>query len=74
MNLAQLDCITKYSHKINIKYVTLRHSNAAVILNLPNAMTLYTVYHAVVTPTIKLFSMLLHNYNFASAINHDINI
>ena len=41
----------------------------AVVLNLPNAVTLNTVSQVVVTPTIKLFSLLLHNCNLL-VMNH----
>lgn len=43
----------------------------SVVLNLPNAVTLP---HAVVTPAVKLFSLLLNNCNFASVMNYNINI
>lgn len=33
----------------------------AVVLNLPNAASLYTVPQVVVTPTIRLILFLLHN-------------
>ena len=33
-----------------------------------------TVPHVVVTPTIKLFSLLLHNCNFATVMNNNANI
>jgi hypothetical protein len=33
-----------------------------------------TVPHVVVTPNIKLFSLLLHNCNFASVLNCSVNI
>jgi hypothetical protein len=32
------------------------------------------VSHVVVTPTLKLFLLLLHNYNFATVMNHNVNI
>nr|KAF6392725.1 hypothetical protein mPipKuh1_007903 [Pipistrellus kuhlii] len=38
----------------------------AVVLNLSNATTFNTVPHVVVTPIIKLFSLLLHNCNFST--------
>jgi hypothetical protein len=44
-----------------------------VVLSL-NAMTLNTVPRVVVTPTIKLFTLLLHNCNFATAMNSDISM
>ena len=51
----------------------------AVLLNLPNAVTLYLVQlvlHVEVTPPtlMKLFLLLLHNCNFATAMNCNINI
>lgn len=33
-----------------------------------------TVPHAVVTPSIKLFSLLLYNCNFVTVMNHDVII
>jgi hypothetical protein len=33
-----------------------------------------TVPHVVVTLTVKLFSLLLHNCNFAIVMKHNINI
>lgn len=41
----------------------------AVVLNFPDTVTLYVVSH---TLTIKLF--LLHSCNFASVMNHNVNI
>lgn len=32
------------------------------------------VSHAVVTPNHKLMSLLLHNYNFATVLNRNVNI
>ena len=32
-----------------------------------------TVLHVVVTPAMKLFSLLLHDYNFATVVNPDVN-
>ena len=43
-------------------------------LNLPNAATFNTVPHAVVTPATKLFSLLLHNDNFVTVMNYNVNI
>jgi hypothetical protein len=46
-----------------------------VVLNLPNAAISNTVPHVVVTPpTIKLFLLLLHNSNFATVRNRNVNI
>ena len=45
-----------------------------MVLKLPNAATLNTVPGAVVTPTIKLFLLLLHNSYFANTMNHKLNI
>lgn len=41
-------------------------------LNLPYAVTAPHV--VVTTPTMKLFSLLLHNCNFAADMNYNINI
>ncbi|MEX5533301.1 hypothetical protein, partial [Pseudomonas syringae] len=35
---------------------------------------LNTVLHVEVTPTIKLFVLLFHNCNFATVMNHNVNI
>lgn len=43
-------------------------------LNLPNAASLNTVPHAVLTPTTTLFSLLLHNCTFASVRNLNVHI
>lgn len=44
-----------------------------VVLNLPNAAILYFTVPNVVTPNQKLFSLLLHNFNFATVMNNNIN-
>jgi hypothetical protein len=41
----------------------------AVVLNLPNPTTFQYSPHVVAKPNIKLFSLLLHNYNFATVMN-----
>jgi hypothetical protein len=33
-----------------------------------------TVPQVVATPIIKLFLLLFHNYNFATVLNHNVNI
>ena len=43
-----------------------------VLLNLPNALN--TVPRVVLTPTVTLFLLLLHNYTFATVMNHNVNI
>lgn len=43
----------------------------AVVLNLPNAVTLPQV---VVTHNHKMISLLLHNSNFATVMNYNVNI
>ena len=48
--------------------------SSSVVLSLPNARNFNTVLHAVVTPTIKLFVLLLHACNFATIIIHNVNI
>ena len=40
--------------------------------NLPNA-AFSTVHHVVLTPTIKLFSLLNHDCNFAAVVNGNVN-
>ena len=45
-----------------------------VVPNLPDAATFNIVPHVAVTPTIKLFSFLLHNCTFATVVHHDVNI
>jgi hypothetical protein len=42
------------------------HDSKSVVLNLPKAVTLNTLTHVVLTPTVKLFSLLHPNCNFAS--------
>lgn len=54
-------------------YVTAPGSSA-VVLSLPKAATFSAVPHVVVTPTIKLFSLLLDNCNFSTVISHNVNI
>jgi hypothetical protein len=46
------------------------------VLNLPNAACnpLIQFIYGMVTPTIKLFPLLLHNCNFATVMNHNVNI
>ncbi|KAL6031548.1 hypothetical protein STEG23_003181, partial [Scotinomys teguina] len=34
----------------------------------------HDIPHVVVTPTIKLLSLLLHNYNLVTVLNLDVNI
>lgn len=48
------------------------YSFSAAGLNLLNAAPFNTVLH-VVTPTRKLFSSLLQNYNFAAVMNRNVN-
>ena len=43
-----------------------------MVLSLPNAVVLYNVPHVVMTPTIKLPLLLLHNCNFAAVINCNV--
>lgn len=45
-----------------------------MVPNLPNGSTLNTVPHGVVTPDHKIISLLLYNCNFATVMNHNINI
>lgn len=45
----------------------------AVILSLASAW-LSDPVHVVVTPTITLFSLLLHNCNFITVMNHNVKI
>ena len=50
-------------------------SPKTVILKLSNLRHFNTIPHVVVTsPTIKPFSLLLHNYNFATVMKCNINV
>lgn len=53
-------------------FQTNKDSPRPVVLNLPNASL--KIVQAAVTPTIKLFSLLHQNCNFASVMNGYINI
>lgn len=33
-----------------------------------------TIHHIVVTPNYKIMSLLLHNYDFATVMNHNLNV
>lgn len=68
--------VMKFHKFSNLKITNLESCNSnkasalsgvsrAEVLNLPNAGILNSVPPAVVTPEIKLFSLLLHNCNFA---------
>lgn len=46
---------------------------SVVLNNLPNTDPLTIFPHGVVTPTIKFFSFLQHNYNFATVMDRNIN-
>lgn len=46
----------------------------AAALSRPNAVAFNTVPHAVVSPTTTLLAFPLHNSNFASVMNHNVNI
>lgn len=62
-NLKSVRCCTlELSSPSRDQNFLLKYSRS-VALNLPNAVTL------VVTPTIKSFSLLLHNCNFATVMN-----
>jgi hypothetical protein len=43
-------------------------------LNFPMLWPFNTVSHVMLTPTIKLFLLLLQNHNFTIVMNHGINI
>ena len=45
----------------------------AAVLSLPVLSSFNPVPRVLVTPTIKLFSLLLHSYNFATVTNHSVN-
>jgi hypothetical protein len=45
-----------------------------VVLNLPKALTLDIVPHAVVTPNRKVILLVLHNWNGATDATHIANI
>lgn len=47
-------------------------SPSAVVLSLPNGVALNTVLHVVVVPSHKIISLLLHNGNFANAMNPNV--
>ena len=50
-------------------------ASGAVVLNLSNAATLqYSFPYAVLTPTMKLFLLLLRNWNVATVMNHNVTI
>jgi hypothetical protein len=52
----------------------IEHSSKAAVLNLPNAAALsYSSSYGDPPPTMKLFSLLLHNCNFAAVKNHNVN-
>ena len=51
----------------------LKYQRRAVALNLPNAATLNSVPHAVVTPNHKIISLLLRNCDFATVMKRDVN-
>jgi hypothetical protein len=42
-------------------------------LTFPNAVTVNTV-HVVLTPSHNIILLLLHNYNFATVMNYNVNI
>jgi hypothetical protein len=45
-----------------------------VALNLPNALTFNTVPHIAVNPNHKIILLLFHNFNFATVMNHNVNL
>ena len=49
-------------------------SARTVVLNLLMLRPFSTVPRVVVTPNHKIILLLLHNYNFATVINHNVNI
>ena len=62
-----------HPHQVRFSYAV-SHGHPAgrwyrlVILNFPKAMTLTTAPEVVLTPSHKIISLLLHNYNFATVI------
>ena len=48
--------------------------HSSVVLSLPNAAALCVVPRVVVTPNTKLFLLLLHNCDFATVMNLNVNI
>lgn len=44
-----------------------------MVRNLPNTVAFNTVSHVLVTPTIKLFVLLLHNCGFATITDGNVN-
>lgn len=51
-----------------------RLTSSPGLLDSPNAATFITVPPVVAAPTITLFSMLLHNCKFATAVNGSVDI
>ena len=79
-NFSTLSCGEIYLSYTYLKFheVYDRHWQAkpitSVVLNLPTVVTFNTVPPAVVTPNHKLILLLLHNCNFATVMDHNINI
>lgn len=63
----------KQMQKHLVTHVTQERAKA-VVLSLPDAVTLYTVPHVIVTPTIASLSLLFHSCNFATIMNCNVNI
>ena len=45
-----------------------------VLLNRPNAVTFNTAPHAVVSPNYKIIYVATSYYNFATAMNYNVNL
>lgn len=56
------------------KGATFISSFCAVVFNLPNVSTLYTVPQVVVNPNHKIILLLIQNYNFSTIMNYNANI
>ena len=54
--------------------VSLFETSVSLVLSLPNAVTFNLVPHGVVTPNHKIILFLLHNCNFSTVMNHNVNI
>jgi hypothetical protein len=70
-NLCPSCLSAKLAAKVIGKLYCLGCPSSSVVLNLPNAVTLLLLWWP---PTIKLFSLLLHNCKFATIMICDINI
>lgn len=64
---------TVINHSLKCAYIlSVPSSPSAMVLSLPSGVTLNTVLHVVVVPSHKIISLLLHNGNFANAMNPNV--